>query len=299
MILRHCARTLVSHRVKSLLFNGWGLTPAGEQLPISDLPLKMVMSPDCRMLAVVSGGFSKTGLTLIDPAQKKAAQFFPLKEVWNGLSFSKDGSRILASCGDRGEIHVFTYCAGHATDGGSVKPSPKAVSFLAGMAVSPESGKVYVCNLANQEVWVLNPDTLKLKTTVRVGLYPHSCIFGADKRYLYVSNWGSRTVSVIDTDTDTCVRTIQVGVRPNDMAVSPDGRLFVACAGDNTVHVIQTRKAEAAGEAASPSSPIVEVPKEIISTSLYPQSPEGSTPDAVAVHLMEKRCLWPTRITMM
>ena len=50
-----------------------------------------------------------------------------------------------------------------------------------------------------------------------------------------------RSVSVIDTQTKKVVRTVAVGVRPNDMAVGPDGRLFVACGGDNTVHVIQTR----------------------------------------------------------
>jgi len=30
------------------------------------------------------------------------------------------------------------------------------------------------------------------------------------------------------------------------MALAPDGRMFVACAGDNTVHVLATRKLETA-----------------------------------------------------
>jgi DNA-binding beta-propeller fold protein YncE len=67
------------------------------------------------------------------------------------------------------------------------------------------------------------------------------------------------------------------------MALAPDGRLFVACAGDNTVHVIQTRTVETAEKAASPNRPPPEGTREIISTSLYPGAPEGSTPDGVAI----------------
>src|SRR6185437_15954628 len=58
---------------------------------------------------------------------------------------------------------------------------------------------------------------------------------------------------------------------------------FVACAGDNTVHVIQTQTVEKAPIGASPERRLWEGAREVISTSLYPQSPEGSTPDAVAV----------------
>jgi DNA-binding beta-propeller fold protein YncE len=67
------------------------------------------------------------------------------------------------------------------------------------------------------------------------------------------------------------------------MVVARDGRLFVACAGDNTVHVIATDKLEKLGEPASPARRLWEGTREIVSTSLYAQSPEGSTPVAVAL----------------
>ena len=34
----------------NLLFNGWGLTPAGESVPLSDLAVKFVISPDKKLL---------------------------------------------------------------------------------------------------------------------------------------------------------------------------------------------------------------------------------------------------------
>ena len=269
---------------ENLLFSGWGVTPAGRHTPISDMALKMVISPDKKRLLAVSGGFSNTGLTLVDLATGQVTQFVPLGESWNGLAFSKDGRRVFVSGGDSGELHVMTYAAGAVSTNQPVKPLPDADrTFLAGIAVHPVTGKVYVCNEGNHEVWVLHPDTLALEAVVAVGQHPHSCLFGADRRHLYVSNWGGRSVSVIDTEKHRRVHEIAVGVRPNDLALAPDGLLFVACAGDNTVQVIRTQQLEQAGPAASPTNRIWEGTREIIATSLYPQSPEGCTPDGLAV----------------
>jgi YVTN family beta-propeller protein len=268
----------------NLLFNGWGLTPAGRQVAVQDLALKLVLSPDHRRLIAVHGGFNQHGVTLIDPATPEHKQFLPLRKSWNGLAFSRDSTHFFVSGGDLGEIHVFQYADGEASFERSVKPAPDETDvFLAGMAVSPVSGQVYVCNEANHEIWILNADTQTLESRVRVGMHPHSCILGADRKHLYVSDWGSRSVSVVDTEKARRVRTITVGVRPNEMALAPDGRLFVACAGDNTVHVIQTRTLEELEPGASPTRRLPEGTREIISTSLYPDSPEGSTPDAVAI----------------
>ncbi len=268
----------------NLLFNGWGLTPAGEPVRISDLPLKMITSPDKKVLLAASGGFNDTGLSVLDLAARQRTQFFPLPEVWNGLAFSADGKRIFVSGGDSGQIYQFAYANGKIERATTNQPAAdETLVFLAGIAVHPKTGKVYVCNEANHEIWVLNPQTLVREATITVGEHPHSCIFGADERHLYVSNWGGRSVSVVDTQQNCRVRDIAVGIRPNDLALSKDGRLFVACSGDNTVHVIQTKALEQSGEEASPARRLPENTREIISTSLYPQSPEGSTPDAVAV----------------
>jgi YVTN family beta-propeller protein len=267
-----------------LLFNGWGVTPAGKQLPVSDLALKLVVSPDKKRLVGVHGGFTRHGVTVIDMASRAETQFLPLAESWNGLAFSGDGKRFFVSGGDSGKIHVFKYANGEVSLERSVTPSGSGSEvFLAGLAVHAKTGRVYACNEANDEIWVLDPGTLALLSAIPVGLHPHTCVFGADNRHLYVSDWGSRTVSVVDTEKGRRVREIAVGLRPTDMALAPDGRLFVACGGDNTVHVIQTRRLETAEPDAGPTRRLPEGTREIISTSLYPESPEGSTPDGVAV----------------
>ncbi len=268
----------------NLLFNGWGMTPAGEYVPTTDLPLKLVVAPDKLKLVAVHGGFNRHGVTLIDITRRKETEFIPLPKTWNGLAFSSDGKKFFVSGGDSGLVHVFSYVDGKADLERSVKPSPEATEvFLAGITVHPSTGKLYVCNEANHEIWVVGPESLALEAAIPVGQHPHTCVIGADRSHLYVSDWGSQSVSVVDTKKGRRVRDIAVGLRPNDMTLSPDGRLFVACAGDNSVHVIQTRTLDTPEPGASPTRRLPEGTREIISTSLYPESPEGSTPDGVAV----------------
>jgi DNA-binding beta-propeller fold protein YncE len=277
-----CGADLPSDNV---LFNGWGLTPAGaHEALIGDMALKMIVAPDGKIAVAVSAGYNNPGLSVIDIATRKVVKTLPLPHTWNGLCFDGEGKRLIVSGGPSGELHVFGYANGELTPQPSVKITREGSPlFIAGIAVHPLTGKFYLCNEANNEVCVLDERDFAVKQIIPVGEHPHSCVFGADKRHLYVSNWGGRSVTVVDTDKGRHIRNLSVGVRPNDMALSPDGRLFVACSGDNTVHVIQTRTLEKKGEDADSTRRLWDGTREIISTSLYPQSPEGSTPDAVAV----------------
>jgi YVTN family beta-propeller protein len=268
----------------SLLFNGLGLSPAGEHVRISDMPLKMVIAPDRKAVVAVCAGYNEAGVNLVSLDERRERQFISLPEVFNGLAFSPDGKRFYVSGGDSGDIYIFRYSNGKAQLEKTVHPGNKKEGvFLAGLAIQASSGNLYICNEGNHEIWQLAANSLKLERTIPVGQHPHSCILGADGKHLYVSNWGSRSVSVIDLKNSTRVRDIAVGIRPNDMALGPDGRLFVACAGDNTVHVIMTRRLERAELDPSPARRLPEGTREIISTSLYPSSPEGSTPCSLAL----------------
>src|SRR5947209_3430409 len=106
-----------------LLFSGWGLTPAGHQIPVSDLPLKMIVAPDKQALIAVHGGFNEHGVTIVDVARQAQSQFLPLAKAFNGLVFSSDGKRFFVSGGDSGEIHEFSYAGGKANCERSIKLS--------------------------------------------------------------------------------------------------------------------------------------------------------------------------------
>src|SRR6266850_5584514 len=106
-----------------LLFNGWGVTPAGSAVSISDLALKLLIAPDKKTVVAVSGGFRNPGLTLLDISGRRVTQFLPLAKAWNGLAFSKDGRRIFVSGGDSGKIHAFSFTEGQVTEILAVAPN--------------------------------------------------------------------------------------------------------------------------------------------------------------------------------
>jgi len=172
-----------------LLFNGWGVTPAGSHVPSGDMALRMVIAPDKKAVLAVSAGYNKQGVTVVRLDEPRTSEFLPLKESFNGLAFSPDGSRFYVSGGDTGVIHVFDYKDGKATYAREVKPNPEGRAvFLAGIAVHPTTGVVYVCNEGGHELWKLAPDTLLLEKSVAVGQHPHSVALGGDGKHLYVTN---------------------------------------------------------------------------------------------------------------
>jgi YVTN family beta-propeller protein len=214
---------------ETLLFNGWGLTPAGRHVPTTDMPMKMVLSPDGRTLALTHGGYNAEGLTLVDVAEQRPPQFLPLRSAWNGVAFSRDGGTIFVSGGASGKVHRFRFADGKATADGELPVLPAGSNtFLAGLAVHPETGRVYVCNEAAAQVLVIDPASGKVEQTLAAGAYPHSLLFAQGGRHLYVSNWGGRSVTLLNVADGERLREIAVGVRPNDMTLAADGRLFVA-----------------------------------------------------------------------
>ncbi len=272
----------------TLLPNGWTLTPEGEQITVSQLPLNMVLSPDGRYLLSTTNGYGLQQIDVIDVAAGKSTQTLTVRKSWLGLAFAPDGHRFFVSGGDDNEVLLFDFAAGHATESGRISlgsPEYHALDdrgrdsarragrgeflFPAGIAVSPDGKRLFVAENLSNKLSVVDLASLKVLTNIPVGEYPYDCLVSKDGRTVYVSNWGSRTVSVIDAGRLEAVGEIRVGDHPNDLELTRDGRrLYVANANSNTVSVVDT---------------VARKEVEAISTALHPKSPIGSTPNAVAL----------------
>jgi len=74
---------------------GQTLTPAGAHIEVSERPLGMVLSPDGRFLAVVTGSnFRPRALEIIDVKGQKLAQSLALGRSFVGVAFSNDGDTL-------------------------------------------------------------------------------------------------------------------------------------------------------------------------------------------------------------
>jgi YVTN family beta-propeller protein len=271
--------------------NGWRITPVGEKLAdTGDLVMSVTAAPDGKALIAVNAGYLPHGLTVISTATGNAIQKIPLKSAWVGLSWSPDHGTLYVSGGNSAgvkkiaatpaPIYAFAYKNGRLSD----KPTalfnetiPANRTWFSGVARHPTRPVLYAANQgvdsAPTNVVVFDTNSGKLITRIPVEISPYQLVLSKDGSRLFVSNWSSKSVSVIDTASNKVIATIGVGANPNDMVLSADGRLFVACSNDNTVHVIDTRSLRVL---------------ERLSTTLSPLAPEGSTPNALAIDPVRK-----------
>ncbi len=283
--------------VGTLLPNGWTLTPEGAQIPVSDLPMNMVMSNDGRYLLATTNGYGPQTINIVklDSGLNsgQSIQAVEVKKSWLGLTFAPDGKRFYVSGGDDNEVLIFDFADSKATYAGKIPLGSREYhaldekardearragrgefAFPAGVAVTPDGKRLYVAENLTHKVSVVDVRNQQVVAKIEVGEYPYDCVVSNDGKRVYVSNWGARTVAVIDAADNKVAGNIQVGDHPNDLELTRDGKtLYVANANSNTVSVIDTAQMKGI---------------ESISTALHPKSPIGSTPNAVALSPDEK-----------
>jgi len=279
--------------------NGWSISPIGMGIEMGDLVLNIVNTPDGEYMIALNSGYNEHELTIFEIETAAVVERVPLPTSWMGMAWSPDGTTLYVSGGNdrRGEsapLHVFSYDQGGppfltrvdapvfvetfewmaGDDPQGVRDFPVdegaaslgANVFWSGLLHHPTRDILYAANRTAGHVVVFNSETGAIEARIRTGVNPYDLVLSPDANTLYVSNWASASVSVIDTETHTVRRTIQVDENPNDMTLGSDGRLWVACANDNTVVVIDTATERAVGK---------------IITSMWDKDPAGSTPNYV------------------
>jgi len=280
-----------------LLPNGWHLTPVGKHVEITDLPLNIHPLKDGKHALVTTNGFNRHEVSLVDLADGKVVAAEWARQSWFGFAVSKDESKVWWSGGGNGGLHAFDL-AGEKFARTSVKEAnpadlkiedilklademKNAKTFKSGVRLDEARGVLYSLDMHWTEqvegktvfhdgrITAIDLKTGKPTATGNLGGRPYDVVVGPGGNLLYVSDWSRRQVLAVDPTDLRVMAKIPVGEHPNQLVLHPrDGRLFVACASSNSVHVIDTKKG---------------IVTEVIYTGLFPKAPEGTTPDAVAV----------------
>ncbi|OQX83338.1 hypothetical protein B6D60_10630 [candidate division KSB1 bacterium 4484_87] len=253
-----------------LLPNRYKLTPVGEQIPVGDLPLNMVISPDGKYLAVTNNGFSQQFVSIIDIAQKKQIQTLPVRASFFGIDFSADGKKLFVSGGGKNLIYIFEKTENEFSLADSIilNPGDKSEWFVAGVKSAQNGDILYAATKTMKTLFKISLQHKKIIKRLAFDNFLYDVVSDEIGDKLYVSIWGGSAVAVVDAQEMNLLKTIAVGDHPNKMVLSPDGRLFVANANTDNVSVIDTKTDEAT---------------ETISVKPYPNAPNGSTPNGLAV----------------
>ena len=257
-----------------LLPNGWKLMPHGAQVGLpSDLPVRMLVHPEGRWLAIQHAGYRRHQLTICDAAAGGAVVGeVPLSRTWSGMAFSRDGSELFVSGGTDDVIRVYGF------DGatGAVQPRRELkvgdvakLNLPAGMCVLAD-GDLLVCTQRNPALVRMAPDgTVRWSTALPKDSYPFECAVHPDGTRAWVSLWGAAAVTEHTLADGALVHTIGAGQHPSELLVDPKGtRLWVSNGNENTVSVVDLATRTVA---------------ELLATALHPDAPPGSTPNSLAL----------------
>ncbi|SIO66430.1 40-residue YVTN family beta-propeller repeat-containing protein [Singulisphaera sp. GP187] len=261
-----------------LLPNGWTISPVGQQVPLTDLPLNILPLADNRHALVATSGFNAHQLSLIDLKEAKAVGSETALQSWYGLAKEPAGDRVWWSGGGGDRLHTFQLKGPELTrvDEPEAKPDARAKGqpksnrkFRSGLAIAPDGKTLYSLDIEAGTITAFTPGEATPRASAPAGIRPYDVALVRDGSRLYVSDWAGAAILAIDPTDLRQLAKIPVGIHPNQIAIHPkDDRLFVACASSNSVSVLDLKRG---------------IITETIVTSLFPGAPEGSTPDALAI----------------
>jgi YVTN family beta-propeller protein len=261
-----------------LLPNGWTITPAGQQIPLTDLPLNIVSLKDGQQVLVATNGYNKHELSLVDVTTQKVIDRQTVQQSWFGLAMTPQEDQIWWSGGGANLVHTFNLKDRKLTRTGLEEPDSAKISkaerdkqraFKSGLLLDPKTQTLYSLDIDAGTITARSSKAGGSTKTARIGGRPYDVALARNGTQLYVSDWAGHMVLALHPEDLRVVAKINVGEHPNQLAVHPkDDRIFVACASSNCVSVFDTKQG---------------VVTETIRTSLFPRAPEGSTPDALAV----------------
>ena len=256
---------------RTVLPNGWALTPPDYSIQLGDLPLNITVSPSGKLLAVLNSGYGEQSIMLIDAVGKKMLSKIVIPKSWYGLKFSNDEKHLYASGGNDNRILIYSITNDNLVLSDLIilgKPWPNKISPT-GIDIDFNKNTLYTVTKEDSALYEVDLSTNKVSSKYKLPSEGYACLLDNNRKKLYISLWGIGEVGIFDMESQTLVNTIKVDSHPNAMLLSNDGnKLFVANANSNTVSIINLDQSKVV---------------ESLSTALYPDAPAGSTPNALAL----------------
>ena len=289
-----------------LLPNQWSLRPVGRQVPLGDLPVNIAVHPSGAFAAVLHCGYGPHEIAVVDIAAAKITSRIAVEEAFYGLAFSPDGLHLYCSGAGQELIHAFDFVQGHLRPSRDYRLRPADQRGVpSGVAVSADGAQIWAANLWNHRLSQVDlasgavkmeinflPNSAPTSTLLpppadpdlaaatkrseashdpaALGApFPYACVLDEARQRVYVSLWARAAVGVVDARTGQIETSWPTEEHPCEMVLDPaHNRLFVANANRNSVSILDTQTGATV---------------ELLSSSLHPSEPPGSTPNSLAL----------------
>src|SRR5580693_5198987 len=208
---------------RTLLPNGWSLTPAGQSIPLSsDLPLNMAFSPDGIHLAVTNNGNGRQTIDLINLKQRRLVASITIKKAWLGLTFAKQHRYLYASGGNDDIIIRYQLAGDSLINKDTItlgRPWPKDKISPTGLTLDEAHDRLYVVTKENNSLYICDTRTMTVTTKIPLSAEAYTVLLNPDNPELYISAWGGHKVWILNTNSNTLTDSVTTGDHPTDMAI--------------------------------------------------------------------------------
>lgn len=224
------------------LSNGWKLSPLGSRISLGDFPIHMLVHPSGKYAVVANAGQSDQSLMVVDLKLERVVDSMPVKMTFYGMTFNKLGTELYSSGGNMNYVGHYRFDRGKLKwiDSIGIKEAwPKKVSPT-GMVMGEQDRTLFFASKEDSNLYQVNVLTGAVMGKWHLPSEGY-CVVKDNLGRIYVSFWGDESVGVFDTKTLKWIAKIHVGDNPNEMILDKkQQRLFVACADDNSVHIVNT-----------------------------------------------------------
>ena len=210
----------------------------GAPIPVDD-PYNLYFTPDGRFAMVMSE--AQHQIVFRDPHTMAIVKTVHVDcSGVNHADFSADGRYFIASCEFSGDLVKVDVAKQEVI--GQLRltgphPMPQDVK------ISPDGRTWYVADMQTSGVWIVDGDTLTVRSFLPTGAGAHGLYVSRDSKSLYISNRGEGSVSVLDFATGTLIAKWQIpgGGSPDMGGVSADGKvLWLSGRYNNEVYALDT-----------------------------------------------------------
>lgn len=224
------------------LSNGWKLSPLGSRISLGDFPIHMLVHPSGKYAVVANAGQSDQSLMVVDLKLERVVDSMPVKMTFYGMTFNKLGTELYSSGGNMNYVGHYRFDRGKLKwiDSIGIKEAwPEKVSPT-GMVMGEQDRTLFFASKEDSNLYQVNVLTGAVMGKWHLPSEGY-CVVKDNLGRIYVSFWGDESVGVFDTKTLKWIAKIHVGDNPNEMILDQkQKRLFVACADDNSVHIVNT-----------------------------------------------------------
>jgi YVTN family beta-propeller protein len=261
------------------LSTGARLDPAGRSIPVGNMPLSGVLSPDGKHLVLALSGWRQQGIDIVSLATSAVIQHVEQPGAFVGLAWGSDGRSLYVAGGSADVVYRYTWSPNAAKPatladsvvlghGASGQPGTR---YPAGIGISPDGRLLYVAENLSDSLAVVDLATRRVVERLASGRFPYAVAVSPDG-HVYATAWGGSTVTAFAPASGgrlTREGVIDVGRHPSALILNDSGtRAFVASASTDRIAVLDTRARKVTGWLLDPPPDGVK---------------EGSTPNALAL----------------